>query len=159
MVAQNLYWIVFVIMLFVVMFITIPPKRGPILSPFGFWMGLIPAFGILWLGQVYFKFFRLIGAPALIGISILAAVAWIPPAILFAFYYPIKGLLWQKIGMVIVFASATTVVQYLLDLLGMWQNIRWSPFYTFLLAIVTHTIMGFYVQIKRKKYRPETVET
>lgn len=48
----------------------------------------------------------------------------------------------------IVAHLVNTAVQYILELPGMWVSLRWSPFYTFLLAVVTHSIMTGYLLIR-----------
>ena len=148
---QALYWVLFALAWFALMFFVVPPKQVQKLLPFGFWMGLIQASIVLFLGQVLFKFWRIVGDPTLLGIPVLTAVSWVPPAIIFArfFSWPKTGI--QKYAYVLLFAFGTAFTQYLQSLVGMWVNLRWNPFFTFLLALVTHSIMTGYLILNEKK--------
>jgi hypothetical protein len=154
MISQTVYWILFTITLFIIMFLLIPPDHGPELSPFGFWMGLVQAFVVLYLGHAYLKLFNLSGDQTFLGIPLLTALSWVPPSILFAAYFPWANTVLKKAAYILAFASGTAAVQqFLLMPLGMWKNIHWSTFYTFLLAVVTHSIMTVYYLISNNTVR------
>ena len=116
-------------------------------------MGLIQAFIILWLGQTYLKLFRLSGDQILLGIPLLTSLSWFPPTILFAAFFPLANTTIKKAAYILAFASGTAIVQhFLLEPLGMWKNLHWNTFYSFLLAIVTHSIMTFYYLVNFRKH-------
>lgn len=152
---QTLYWVLFVLAWYVLMYFLLPAGSTKKLLSFGLWFGFAQACVIQYLGQVLFKFWRIAGDPTLLGIPVLTAVSWIPPAAIFARFFS-----WMKTGLekaawVLFFAGGTAIANYLQSLVGMWVNLRWNPFFTFLLALAAHSIMTGYLMISGKNILPE----
>lgn len=135
-------WVLFTLFLYLVIFMLIPPRRGPRLSPFGFWLGFVQAVVLNAVCVGKLKLWKLPGDLFLAGIPLFTALAWIPPAILFANFFPAAKSRLLKSAYILLFAAAATFTQKRLRLMGMWENIRWKDFYTFPLAILTHTLMA-----------------
>lgn len=150
---QTTYWVVLLVLSFTIMFVLVPPKQGPELSSFGFLLGLVQAVVVLWLGQSYFKVFNFVGDPTLFGVPMITSLIWIPPAILFAKYFYLAETLPRKGAYILVFALGSALGQYGLSLLGMFESLRWNVLDTFLLALVTHSIMTVYLILRHKKLR------
>lgn len=148
--VQTLYWVLFAIGWYGLMFLLVSPKQVPELSRFGFWFGLVQAFVVMGVGQ-YYGLFRAVGDPNLLGIPLLTSISWIPPVIVFARFFQLADNIWKVAGYVLVFASGTAMVQYFQKLLGMWESVNWNPFYTFLLAMATHSLMAGYLMLRREK--------
>lgn len=149
--TATLNWVIITIVLYTAMFILVPLKKVAELSPFGFYLGLIQAAFLLWLGQSYLRFFLLVGDPVLFGIPLLSTVSWIPPTIIFAYYSPLADSPVKKIAYVLFFATGAVFVQYSMALMGLWKSLRWNLLYTFILAIFTHTLMTVILLYKRGK--------
>lgn len=153
MANPTLNWIFFFILAYVIMFIIIPPEEGPRLSPFGFWMGIVQAIVVLLFGQTVLKLFRLVGDPTLIGIPILTTLSWGPPAIVFVRFLSFQDNLLERVVLIGLFAAGAALAQIVLEFLGMWQSLRfWSPFWTFVLALGTHSVMTIYYVARYEKY-------
>lgn len=140
-------WMLFTIAFYMIMFMLIPPKRGPKLSPFGFWLGFVQAVLLTGVCMRKLNLWKLPGDILVCGIPILTATAWIPPTILFANFFPAAKSRLLKGAYILLFAAGTTLAQHKLRLLGMWENIRWKDIYTFPLAILTHTIMAIFLPL------------
>lgn len=148
---HTLYWFIFLIVSFIIMFIIVPPRLGPELSKFGFYFGLVLALIILGIGQGILNLFRLIGDPTFLGIPLITSVLWIPPTIVFAYFFTFTSKVFDRIVLIISFATGVASFQYLLKEFGMWESRIWSPIYTFLLAILTHSLMTAYLLLNKKK--------
>jgi hypothetical protein len=148
---QTLYWFIIMIGAFIIMFIIVPPKLVPELSKFGFYFGLVFALIILGIGQGLLNLFTLVGDPTFLGIPLITSVLWIPPTIVFAYFFSFTYELYQRIILIVSFATGTAAFQYLLKEFDMWESRLWSPIYTFLLAILTHSLMTAYLLLNKKK--------
>lgn len=148
---ETAYWVLLVIGAYAAMFVIVPPNEGPGLSPFGFWLGFVQALVILWVGQARLGLFVAIGDPTVLGIPILTSVLWIPPAILFAYYFRRIKTSFGRFGYVLFFAAGAAGVQYALELLDLWRNLRWNIIATFALAIATHSLMTAVLILRRKR--------
>jgi len=139
--SETLSWIILFLSLFAIMFIIVPPRKGPELSRFGFWLGIVQAIFILWIGQHYLGLFLAKGDPTLFGVPIFVTLVWFPPTVIFAYFFPRADTTLKKFLYIFMFASGTTVGQIVLENFGLWVSLKWNPIYTFLLALVTHSIM------------------
>jgi hypothetical protein len=146
MLLNTLYWVLLTIGAYLFMFLLVPPQKELKMVVFSFWMGLIQAVVVLWLGQVYFRVFHIVGSPTILGIPILVTISWVPLSIIFGWYFRRANSQEQKAGYIGLFAVITAVAQYLLELAGLWINFRWNAFYTFILALVTHSLMAAYLK-------------
>ena len=144
---QTRNWVVFTIACYVLMFILIPPKRGPKVSPFGFYLGFVHAIMLNLLVVKAYRLWKLPGDILIYGIPLLTCVSWIPPSIIFAYYFPYGKKIITKAGYILTYAVGTTVVQYIQGLIGMWESKKWKPIYTFPLAIITHTTMTLFMPL------------
>jgi len=147
---ETLHWVLLAIVIYTAMFIVVPPAKGPELAPFGFWFGFVQAVVVLYLGQTHFKVFRLVGDPSFFGVPLISTVIWIVPAVFFAYFFPWAGTTIRKAVLVLIFAAGAAFAQYALDLMGLFENLRWNPFYTFLLAVFTHSNMLGYLLAKNR---------
>ncbi len=147
---ETSYWILVLVGLFVTMFVIVPPNEGPKLSYIGFWLGLVLAFIIIGLGQVQFNFFRVVGDPTIFGIPLISSLAWIPPVIIYAYYFEHTDTPLKKVVLLLIFAAGATFAQYVLEIAGMWENINWRISYTFAMATVTHTIISTFLISRHK---------
>ena len=142
---QTKNWVIFAIASYVIMFMLIPPKKGVKISGFGFYLGFVQAVILKWFAVRKYKLWKIPGDILLKGIPILTCISWIPPAILYAYYFPYGKRLSWKTGYILLFALGTTIAQYIQGLIGMWESKKWKPIYTFPLAILTHTIMTIFL--------------
>lgn len=134
-------WIIFTIAMYILMFMLIPPKRGPKIAPFGFYLGFFQAVLLNWVAVRIYKLWKYPGDILLKGIPIFTCLSWIPLANIFSYFFPYgKSLSW-KTGYILLYAIGTTIIQYIHGLIGMWENKHWKTIYTFPLAIFTHTLM------------------
>lgn len=138
---QTRNWLILMITSYIIMFILIPPKRGPKLSPFGFYLGFVQAIILNWLAVKRQKLWSLPGDILLFGIPILTCLSWIPISIIYGYYFPYRKSISWKTGYIMIFALGATIGQYILGLIGMWESKKWKPIFTFPMAILTHSIM------------------
>jgi len=148
----TLYWLFFTLLTFVALFIVIPYQRIQQLFSFGFWLGFFLASVVNWLGIAMLGWL-MPGDILLFGIPFFSSLYFIPLAIGFAHYYPLKKDWMVKVDYVLLFAAITTFLQSLLAIFGMWQGTSgWNVAYTFILAALIHTVMTVYylsVEIKQ----------
>lgn len=148
----TLYWLAFSAVAFAALYFVIPRQRIQQLFPFGFWLGFFLAGVVNWLGMNVFGWF-MPGDILLFGLPIFSSLYFIPLAIGFAHYYPLKKDWMVKVDYVLLFAAITTFLQSVLAILGMWQGANgWNVAYTFILAAIIHTVMTVYylsVEIKQ----------
>jgi len=124
-----------------------PLKKGPRISGFGFYLGFVQAVILNFIAVKKYKLWKIPGDVVIKGIPILTCISWIPPSIIYAYYYPYGKKLSWKTGYILLFALGTTIFQYIQGLIGMWESKKWKPIYTFPLAIVTHTIMSMFLPL------------
>jgi len=147
--ARN--WIIFTIGCYLLMFMIVPPKKGPRLSPFGFYFGFLHAVILNWLAVKTYKLWKLPGDILINGIPVLTCISWLPPAVLFAYFFPYdKKAIW-KVAYIFFYSIGTTIVQYIQGLIGMWESKNWKPIYTLPLSFLTHSIMALGLPIFRLK--------
>ncbi|MEW6623899.1 MAG: hypothetical protein AB1420_12365 [Bacillota bacterium] len=144
---KTLNWALFTIMWYIIMLILIPPKHRPKLFPFGFWLGFVQAILLNRITMRTYKLWRLPGDILIGGIPLFAALSWFPPAIIFAYYFPLTYNWIWKAAYIFFFAAGTTIAQHIQKRIGMWENINWKTIYTFPLAIVTHFIMTVLIPV------------
>lgn len=135
-------WFIFSFFWYVLMFILIPPKKGPKISPFGFYLGFVQAVLLNFIAVKKYKLWKLPGDILYKGIPLLTSLSWIPPSIVYAYYYPYHEKFRWKSAYTMLFAVGTAIVQYVQGLVGMWESKNWRPIYTLPLALLTHTIMA-----------------
>ncbi|SDG31886.1 hypothetical protein [Desulfosporosinus hippei] len=140
---QTKRWVVFTTAWYVLMFLLIHPKRIKKAVAFGLSLGLVPAIFLNWITVKTYRLWRLPGDILLNGVPILACVSWIPPAAIFANYFPYRKNLTWKTSYILLFSLGTTIVQLVQQTIGMWENKKWKTPYTLPLAILTHTSMAF----------------
>ena len=114
------------------------------LSPFGFCLEFAQAVILAWLTMRRLKLWKIPGDIMFSGIPVFTSISWIPPAILFANYYPAGKSWFYKAGYILFFAAGTALVQHGQRITGMWENIRWKDIYTFPLALLTHSVMSIF---------------
>ena len=150
----TVYWLLFMVLAFTTMFIIMPREKILELLTVGFWMGLVQAVVLLWLGQVYLQVFRLSGDPTAFGIPMIASFSWLPAVVLFAYYFIQTSSAVKRIGLVLLFAAGSVVVQYILQRAGLWENLNWNLYYTFMLTLAAHTLISGFIVLTRKQ--PDT---
>lgn len=138
---QTRNWIVFAIVSYIFMFMLIPSKQVSKFSKFGFYLGFVQAVILKLIAFKKYKLWKLPGDILIYGIPILTCLAWVPPSMIFAYYFPSGKKLSWKTGYIMLFAIGTTIIQYIQGLIGMWESKKWKTIYTLPLAITTHTIM------------------
>ena len=148
----SIYWLLFTILAFAILFLLVRYQRIQQLFSFGFWLGFFFAAIVNWLG-VNMLGWLMPGDILLLGIPLFSSLYFIPVAIGFAHYYPLKKDWMVKVDYVLLFAAITTFLQSLQAILGMWQGaFGWNVAYTFILAIVIHTVMtAYYLSIEIKQ--------
>lgn len=154
MTVQTYYWIVLLGILIVAMFSLVPMERIRRLYVFGLVGGIGSAVGIFMLASV-FQLWTIIGGIELFDdFPILPSICWFFPTVIFGCYFPKSDSFIARAGLVLLFAAGSVVAQLVFEELGMWKSIHWNLFYTFLLAITTHTILSLYMMYT-EQYLPE----
>lgn len=151
---EWLWWLILTVSLYVALFILVPGRIIKDYILFGIVFGAGQAVLVVWLFQLFLNTWRLVGDPVLMGITTLfTPFAWIPPAIIFAAYFPKTRSWYSRTGYVLLFAAGAVVVQLFLAQIGLWQSIRWNLLYTGLLATATHTVMTGYLVLTRTRLK------
>ncbi|EEG76346.1 hypothetical protein [Dethiobacter alkaliphilus] len=143
-IGANLWflWLLLTVFLFVALFFLVPVKKIRAYLPFGIFLGVGLAVIVIWTFQFFLQYWEVTGDPVILGFTTLfTPLAWIPPTIIFAAYFPKYKRWYNVIGYVLLFAVGSMVVQYLLEQVGMWQSFRWNVLWTGLLATGTHTVL------------------
>ncbi len=151
MALQTTYWLFILTGLTISMFVIIPPKLLLELSYIGFLFGFVQALTLIGLGQVYFRFFLLVGDPTVFGVPLISSLSWIPAVIIYAYYFKTADTLIKKIALLALTGAGAVAAQYILTIAGMWESLNWNLFYTFLLAIFAHTLISTYLFIQYRK--------
>lgn len=144
---QTKNWVVFTLSLYIIMFLLIPPNRGPKISRFGFYLGFVHAIILNWFAVKKYKLWKMPGDILIYGIPLFTCLSWIPPSIIFAYYFPYGKTLTWKAGYILFFALGTNITQYIHGVIGMWESMKWKPFFSLPLAILTHTIMYLFTPL------------
>lgn len=137
-------WTLVNVFLFVILLVLVPLERIKKLFVYGLIGGTGLAIVIFYVADAL-NLWNLVGTIKIFNISILPAVAWFFPVVIFANFFPKSDLVISKILYILMFATGSVVVQYGFAILGMWENINWNLFYTFLLATGTHTFLTLYL--------------
>lgn len=138
------YWILVNVFLLVITLVLVPLERIKQLFVYGFIGGTVLAVIIFFVADIL-DLWETVGSIEVFNVPILPTIAWFFPVVVFANFFPKSDLLISKILYILLFAVGSVVVQYTFTVLGMWINIKWSLFYTFLLAIGTHTFLSLYL--------------
>ncbi|MDW7650154.1 MAG: DUF2165 family protein [Bacillota bacterium] len=146
---QWFLWFMLTVFLYIAMILIIPQDKIRRLVPFGFWFGFIMAIVITGFFQTLFNAFRLVGDPTVLGIPVFTPLAWVPPTIAFAVFFPHHKPWYYYPGYILIFITGAVAVQLGLEWFGMWQSIRWNPFLTALLASLPHSLMTIYLAAKK----------
>lgn len=149
---EWLWWLVLTLFLYLGLIILVPGRIIKDYVLFGVVFGAGQAILVVWLFQLLLNTWRLVGDPVLFGITTLfTPIAWIPPTIIFAAYFP-KDRSWYKmIGYILLFAAGAVAIQLFVAQIGLWESIRWNILYTGLLATATHTVMTVYLVLTRTR--------
>ena len=143
--SQWLWWLLLTLLLYIALFVLVSGRTIKDYALFGLVFGAGQAILVLWLFQFLLNMWRLVGDPVLFGITTLfTPIAWIPPSIIFATYFPKNKPWYYIIGYILIFAAGAVVVQFFLEQIGLWQDVRWNLLLTGLLATTTHTVITVY---------------
>jgi hypothetical protein len=147
MIAQNLVWVEFFILLSILMLVLVPQKTIIKLLPFGITAGFMMAFIIQLIAVPVLHLWRFnyISFATYKGIPLFIAMAWIPSIIIFAYYITVsnKPIQWYLIS--VGFALISTIVEYLFVYYGYRFHIQWNIAATFILALTIHTSLALYL--------------
>ena len=144
----GLVWVYFFLALLVGMFFLVPKEEIINLLPFGIVGGFIVAIVIQHLAINIFdwwKFNTAFIAWANIPLGILAA--WVPPVIIFGYYFPRIKFNWS---LVLAFAVGATVIEYLFVLTDYRDYINWNVYLTLGLGLIIHLGLAVYLLFKDK---------
>ena len=86
---EWVWWLVLTFFLYLGLFILVPGRIVKDYVMFGVVFGAGQAILVVWLFQLFLNTWRLVGDPVLFGITtVFTPIAWIPPTIIFAAYFP-----------------------------------------------------------------------
>jgi hypothetical protein len=143
---QWLWWLLLTVALYITLFVLVPVRTVKDFALFGLVFGAGQAILILWLFQFLLNTWRVVGDPVILGMTtVFTPIAWIPPTIIFAAFFPKDKPWYYILGYILFFAAGAVVVQLLLEQIGLWQDVRWNPLLTGLLATATHTVITVYL--------------
>lgn len=152
--VQVYYWLALLGILTIALFLLVPLDRIRQLFVFGLIGGVGLAVVVFTLASLL-NVWTTIGGIKLFGyIPILPSIAWFFPTVMFGNFFPKSDSWVVRGGWILLFALGSVVLQYVFDVLGMWRSIHWNLFYTFLLAVTTHTLLTFYM-MNTEQYLPE----
>lgn len=147
--SGSLIWVGLVALFTLAMFLLVPVHNINRLLLFGLIGGLGVALVVMSLMDpiLHLTRYNFASIPGFLGIPVLAAVAWIPVEIIFANYLPKMRTKTNVYLYVAGFAVGATVLDYASLLLGIREFIRWNLVYTFILAIVIHAVLAYYLRV------------
>ncbi|MFW5976337.1 MAG: hypothetical protein ACOCQS_00170 [Bacillota bacterium] len=79
------------------------------------------------------------------------AFMWLPAVITFAYFFNKTGTLTGKIMIIFIWSFITSLITYASVEFGYRNYIDWNIYYDFILAIFLHSVLGYYLFIKRKR--------
>ncbi len=144
----SLIWIYFFLSLLVGMFLLVPKKEIINLLPFGLIGGFIVALVVQYLAINIFSWWKFNAALiswANIPLGILAA--WVPPVIIFGYYFPRIKFNW---GLVAAFVVGATVIEYLFVATGYRDYINWNIYLTLGLGLIIHLGLAGYLLFRNR---------
>lgn len=152
MIAQNLVWVEFFMLLSIVMLVLVPRETIVRLLPFGLVAGFVVALIIQLLAVPLLGLwsFNYVSFVAYKGIPIFVALAWVPSTIIFAHYVNTldSPLLLYLIS--IGFALISSIVEYLFVHYGYREYQKWNIMATFALALALHGVMAYYLTSRKQ---------
>ena len=151
---EVFWWIGFNILLLVVTFLLVPMERFKQLFVYGLIGGSGLAIPIFFIAN-YFELWETVGGIDLwMDVPLLPTTAWFFPVVIFGHFFPKSDSFLAKLGYIAFYALGAIVVQYTVARMGLWINKNWNLFYTFLLALTTHSILTLYIMYT-EQYLPE----
>lgn len=144
--STALVWLYLFAVLTTAMILLVPPDRIKEFLSFGLIGGGLTAIALQLFGVNILELWKFNTALIFInGIPLGILLAWIPPTIIFGhFAYKVNSLLGASLY-VITFALLTTVITYSSVLLGYRSYLNWNPYLDFLLALITHLGLAYYL--------------
>lgn len=152
---EMVFWIALNLALAIVMVLIVPLERIRQLFVYGLIGGTGIAVVVFAVSHAFNAWEAVGGLNYLSGYFVLLpTIAWFFPVVIFGHFFPRTDSLVAIAAYVLLWAAGSVLAQWIFLLLGMWQNRHWSSFSTFLLAIVTHSVLAYYI-MKTEQYIPE----
>ncbi|WP_459836433.1 hypothetical protein [Halanaerobaculum tunisiense] len=136
------------------MFFLVPLEKIKELLPFGLVGGFVLAVIIQYLAVDLLKLWRFnVAFLSFKGIPIAVLLAWIPPVIVFRYFWFRIGSALGKMLYILFFALSTTAFEYASVLFNYRDYLNWNVFLTFALALVVHLGLGYYITIQQSEIK------
>ncbi|MGM0502043.1 MAG: hypothetical protein ACQERJ_05905 [Bacillota bacterium] len=148
----SLVWFYLFGLLLIVLFLLVPWAEIKKLLPFGLIGGLAVALLMQYFAVNVFQWWRF--NYALINLAntpLGVTLSWVPPVIIFAYFWSIAVSNLGKLIYIFVFALGTTVVEYSFVLAGYREYLNWNIYLTLGLALIIHLLLGVYLQFFAEK--------
>lgn len=139
---KSYYWLLLAALAWAVTFLLVPREKIKRLLSIGFWGGLvltiiIQVVSVYWLGLYKFNFMQF----PILGFPLFLPFIWFAETIIFMNFFPEST--GKRAVYIIAFSAGVTLINWFLLSYGLQTLIRWNLFYTFLLALVTHTMIPY----------------
>ncbi|AGB40722.1 hypothetical protein Halha_0749 [Halobacteroides halobius DSM 5150] len=147
----SLVWIYLFLILAVGMILVVPTEKIRDLLPFGLVGGFLVAIIIQYLAVNIFRLWEFNYALVpLAGFPLGVGLAWVPPEIVFGYFWPSLETKLTRVMYILFFAIVSTLLEYLFLLMGYRKYLNWNIYSTFLLAVVIHSALAYYLTSKEQ---------
>ncbi|GAB6098805.1 hypothetical protein JCM16358_06840 [Halanaerocella petrolearia] len=149
---MDLIWFYLSVILTIGMFFLVPTERVIELLPFGLVGGFGVAVIVQYLAVDLFNLWQFKAELLSIkGIPVGILLSWIPPVIIFGHFWRELGSNLERGAYILGFAVATTIMEYVFVVTGYRKYLYWNVYLTFLLAVVIHIGLGYYLAVASRQ--------
>lgn len=150
--AASLVWFYLFAIVSLILFLLVPREEILNLLPFGLVGGFVVALILQYFAVNVFRWWEFNYAwIEIFNTPLWVSLSWIPPVIIFAYFWSITNSIWGKLIYVFSFALITTIAEYISVLIGYRKYLNWNVYLTLVLAFVIHFLLGSYLEFVDKK--------
>lgn len=133
------------------LFLLVPRKDISRFWDIGLVGGLGISFVLTYLMHNVFGFWNFVGGDIIIyGIPLCLAAVWMPLVMIYSYWVSKSSNLYQIAGVIAGFALLATAAHWYYVTQGMLIFVRWSVFYTFILAVAIHIALLYYLYASKQ---------
>ena len=155
--TTSLVWFYLFVILLVALFFIVPKDEIKDLLPFGLIGGLVLALILQYFAVNVFRWWKFThGLINFFNAPLGVSLSWIPPVIIFAYFWSITDSILGKFIYISFFAVGTTIVEYSFVLAGYREYINWNVYLTLVLAFTIHLLLALYLEFIAQEITPDS---
>ncbi|MGM0370114.1 MAG: hypothetical protein ACQEP9_06830 [Bacillota bacterium] len=150
--ATSLVWFYLFVAFSLILFLLVPREEILNLLPFGLVGGFVVALILQYFAVNVFRWWKFnYGWVEIFNTPLGVSLSWIPPVIIFAYFWSITNSIWGKLIYIFSFALITTIGEYIFVITEYRRYLNWNVYLTLVLAFVIHLLLGSYLEFRRQK--------